>query len=477
MIRRTLLHINGEWRCGDRDRYLSVINPATEAVIGSVAQAGISDLELAVRGAKRGFDTWRQYAPHERSRVLRGAGELLRRRARAVARTLTAEQGKPVAQAEQEIIGAAETIEWFAEEARRCFGQTIPARTPGYDVSVRLEPVGPVAAFSPWNFPVSQAAKKLGAALAAGCSVILKGPEETPESCAELVRAFLDSELPPTALSLVFGHPPQIAEFLIPHQDIRKVSFTGSVVVGKQLAALAGTYMKRVTMELGGHAPVIVCGDANIDEAVAALARLKYLNCGQACISPTRFIIERWKYDDFVKRFSKVASGLKVGDGLSEDTYVGPLANKRRLDAMQALVADAVSQGSRLVCGGKRRGNQGFFFEPTLLADVPTGARIMNEEPFGPIALALPFDSLEEAIAESNRLPFALAAYAYTSSRVSEAYIAHSIEAGMVMMNCPYQSMPEAPFGGVKDSGYGTEGGVTGILEYLNTKLVTRFAQ
>jgi succinate-semialdehyde dehydrogenase/glutarate-semialdehyde dehydrogenase len=388
---------------------------------------------------------------------------------------MTAEQGKPLAQAAAEVAGAADSIEWFSEEGKRCFGQMIPGRAAGTNVVTRLEPVGPVAAFTPWNFPVSQAVKKLAAGLAAGCSVILKGPEETPASCAELVRVFVDAGLPAGALGLVYGEPAMISNYLIPHPVIRKVTFTGSVVIGKLLAGLAGKHMKRVTMELGGHAPVVVCADADIDAAADTLARFKFLNAGQVCLSPTRFLIHRGVYAPFVERFKQVTRSLKVGDGRLDDTYMGPLASARRLKAMSEFVADAVGCGARLVYGGGRVGERGYFFAPTVLAGVPSVARVMNEEPFGPIALVNPFSTLEEAIQEANRLPYGLASFVFTSSLKNEAILTERLEAGMVAVNKVFQSTVEAPFGGVKDSGYGTEGGTRAIFNFLNEKMVTRF--
>jgi succinate-semialdehyde dehydrogenase / glutarate-semialdehyde dehydrogenase len=470
-----LLHVDGEWTAGTGGEVLPIVNPATQAQIGCVAKASIADLERAVKAAARGFDAWKAVPPLERARVLRRAGDLLRERARDIAAILTAEQGKPFVQAVAEVTGSADSIDWFAEEGKRCFGQVIPGRLPGTNVVTRLEPVGPVAAFTPWNFPVSQAVKKLAAGLAAGCSVILKGPEETPGSCAELVRVFADAGLPAGALGLLYGDPAAISNYLIPHPVIRKVTFTGSVAVGKLLAGLAGSHMKRVTMELGGHAPVIVCDDADIDAAALALARFKFMNAGQVCLSATRFLIARQVYQAFVDRFADVTRSLKVGDGRLEDTYMGPLANRRRVEAMEEFVTDAVACGARVVCGGSRIGDRGFLFAPTVLAEVPVTARVMNEEPFGPIALMNPFETLDEAIDEANRLPYGLASFVFTSSLKNEAIVTERLEAGMVAVNRVFQSTVEAPFGGVKDSGYGSEGGTRAIFNFLNEKMITRF--
>jgi succinate-semialdehyde dehydrogenase/glutarate-semialdehyde dehydrogenase len=336
------------------------------------------------------------------------------------------------------------------------------------------EPVGPVAAFTPWNFPINQAVRKISAALATGCSIIIKGPEETPASCMELVRCYHDAGVPAGVINLVFGVPAVVSEYLIPHPTIRKVTFTGSVPVGKQLAALAGQHMKRVTMELGGHSPAIVFEDADVAVAAKILCSNKYRNAGQVCVSPTRFLVHEKVYDEFVDRFVTQAKGLKVGDGMDKDTRMGPLANARRLDAVEGFVADAVGKGATLETGGKRIGNEGYFYEPTVLTNVPQAARIMNEEPFGPVAPIARFSEFDEVMAEANRLEFGLAAYAYTRSAKTAERLAAGIESGMVSINHHGLALPEVPFGGIKDSGYGSEGGAEALEAYLNTKFVTQ---
>jgi succinate-semialdehyde dehydrogenase/glutarate-semialdehyde dehydrogenase len=339
----------------------------------------------------------------------------------------------------------------------------------------RLEPVGPVAAFAPWNFPVSQSVKKVAAALAAGCSIILKGPEETPAACAEMIRAFTDAGVPSGVLALLYGDPARISNFLISHPTIRKVTFTGSVAVGKVLAGLAGSHMKRVTMELGGHAPVIVCGDADISLATSELVRMKFMNAGQVCLAPTRFLVARPVYREFIERFRELSEALVVNSGLVPGVAMGPLANSRRLLAIEELVADAIQTGAKVACGARRLDRPGYFYAPTVLYDVPIAAQAMNQEPFGPLALIRPFDEIEEAIQESNRLPYGLAAYVFTRSISTEASVTERLEAGMVAVNRIFSSMIEAPFGGLKDSGYGTEGGTHAIRNFLNEKMITRF--
>ncbi len=469
------LLIGGAWVAGAEGSWLPISDPATGEAVGRVAVANDADLGHAVEAAERGFAVWRAVAPFDRARTLRQAAALLRQRADRIAAVLTLEQGKPLSQARHEILGSADVIDWFAEEGKRCFGQVIPGRTGSTHVLTRLEPVGPVAAFTPWNFPVSQSVKKVAAALAAGCSIILKGPEEAPGACAEMVRCLVDAGLPPGAVGLLYGNPPRISEYLILHPSIRHVTLTGSVAVGRAVAALAGSRLKPLTLELGGHAPAIVCADANLTLAASELVRMKFMNAGQVCLAPTRFLIARPVYREFVERFRALAQRLRVDAGHLPNTDMGPLATSRRLEAIETLVDDAVKQGATVECGGKRIERPGYFYAPTVLSDVPVAARAMNEEPFGPLALFRPFDTLDEAIAEANRLPYGLASYLFTSSIANEAAVAERIEAGMVAVNRIFSSNIEAPFGGVKDSGYGTEGGTFAIRNFLHEKMLARF--
>src|SRR6187455_21756 len=398
----TQLFINGEWRAARSGRTMPVVNPASGDTIGSLAFAERADLDEALEAAARGFETWKRVSAYERSKIMRKAANLLRERIELVATLMTMEQGKTIAEAKAEILNGADTIDWFAEEGRRTYGRVIPARAEGVYQLVVKEPVGPVAAFTPWNFPINQIVRKLSAALAAGCSIIVKAPEETPASPAELIRAFVDAGVPAGAVGLVYGDPAEISSYLIPHPVIRKISFTGSTVVGKQLAALAGQHMKRVTMELGGHAPVIVFNDADVDSAAKILA------------------------------------------------------------------------GGKVRAGGHRIGDKGNFFEPTVVTEVPNTSRTMNEEPFGPLAVINPFKTFDDAVTEANRLPFGLASYAFTKSAKTANAIAAEVEVGMMTINHLGLALPEVPFGGVKDSGYGTEGGADAIEAYLNTKFVSQ---
>ncbi|HVY99808.1 MAG TPA: NAD-dependent succinate-semialdehyde dehydrogenase [Dongiaceae bacterium] len=470
------LLIDGVWRSGAGRRTLDVLNPATNSPIGSVACAAAEDLDAAAAAAQRGFAAWRSVSAFERGSLLRRAGQLLRERADSAARILTLEQGKPIVEAKTEILVTADLLDWFAEEGRRAYGRIIPARAAGVVQQALKEPVGPVAAFTPWNFPMSQVVRKVGAALAAGCSIIVKAAEEAPASAAELMRALMDAGLPPGVANLVYGTPSVISEHLIPHPAIRKISFTGSVPVGKHLAALAGKHMKRATMELGGHAPAMVFDDADIDTAATLLAAAKFRNAGQVCVSPTRFLVQERAYDAFLERFIERASAVKVGDGLEPETTMGPLVSERRLQAVEALIAEARAKGASVVAGGTRIGNAGNFLAPTVLAGVTPDMRIMNEEPFGPVALISRFRDLGEALAEANRLNYGLAAYAFVRASSVVAAVSSGVEAGMLTINHLGLALPETPFGGVKDSGYGSEGGTEAMEAYFATKFVTHKA-
>lgn len=474
MYQDVLLHIDGQWRAATGGRTIPVLNPATEEQIGTVPHANESDLDEALAAAERGFATWKKVSAFDRAKLMRKAADLLRSRADDIARLMTLEQGKPLPEAKMETMAAADIIDWFAEEARRAYGRVVPARAEGVYQLVIKEPVGPVAAFTPWNFPINQVVRKLSAALATGCSIIVKAPEETPASPAELIRCFIDAGLPKGVVGLVYGVPAEISSYLIPHPTIRKVTFTGSTPVGKHLAEMAGKYMKRATMELGGHAPAIVFDDADVDHASKTLAGSKFRNAGQVCVSPTRFLVQEKVFDQFVDKFTSYAKSLKVGNGLEDGVQMGPLANDRRIPAMEALVADARQKGAEVRTGGNRIGNKGYFYEPTVITGLTREMRAMNEEPFGPLALMVPFKDFDEVVEESNRLPFGLAAYAFTRSAKTANAIASQVETGMMTINHLGLALPEVPFGGIKDSGYGSEGGSEAIEAYLNTKFVTQ---
>jgi len=469
----TLLLIDNEWREAKNGKRMDVINPATGGRIGQVAYAGPEDLDQALAAAQRGFDAWRALSANDRCTLMRKAAGLIRERADAIARLLTQEQGKPLTEARLEVIAGADIIDWFGNEALRVYGRIVPARNPAAHQMVLKEPVGPVAAFTPWNFPVNQIVRKLGAALATGCSFLVKAPEETPASPAALLACFVDAGIPKGVIGLVYGSPAEISNYLIAHPVIRKITFTGSTVVGKQLAALAGQHMKRVTMELGGHAPVIIAEDADVELAVKATGAAKFRNAGQVCISPTRFLVHKNVKAQFEQALIHHAESLKLGDGLAADTTLGPLANDRRIAAVERIVRNASEKGARVATGGQRVGTTGNFFAPTVITDVPLDADLFNEEPFGPIAGIRSVESLDEAIQEANRLPYGLAAYAWTRSFKNVTELSRRLEVGMVWINQPATPSAELPFGGVKDSGYGSEGGPEALEAYLVSKAVS----
>ena len=469
----TQLLIDGQWCDAASGKTLPVLNPATAQEIGRVAFAGKADLDRALAATQKGFDTWRKVPAIERCKIMRQAATILRERAPDIAALMTQEQGKPLAEAKAEIGMASDIIEWFAEEGKRVYGRVVPPRNLAAQQMVLKDPVGPVAAFTPWNFPINQVVRKLSAALSTGCSIIVKAPEETPASPAALLRAFMDAGVPAGVIGLVYGDPAEISSYLIPHPIIRKITFTGSTPVGKQLAAMAGQYMKRATMELGGHAPVIVCEDADVELAARAAGAAKFRNAGQVCISPTRFLVHSSLKKSFIDAMVKQATALKIGNGLEDGTTMGPLANPRRLTAMAEFTKDAVSKGATVAAGGERIGSTGNFFAPTILSDVALDAKVFNDEPFGPMAAIRTFNTMDEAIAESNRLPFGLASYAFTKSLKNAHLLAQQLQVGMLWMNQPAVAWPEMPFGGVKDSGYGSEGGTEALEAYLNTKSVS----
>jgi succinate-semialdehyde dehydrogenase/glutarate-semialdehyde dehydrogenase len=463
------LLIGGEWKSRDGR---PVINPADETAIGAVPHATPADLEAAVAAAQEGFKVWRRNSPAKRAEIIMKAVGIIRSRVEEFAVAMTLEQGKPIAQSRLEILRGCEIIEWDAQEGRRAYGRVIPAE-PGMRHTVLRQPIGPVAAFSPWNFPMSSPSRKVGGALSAGCSIILKASEETPAGAVQLARAFSEAGLPPGVLNLVFGEPAKISEYLIPHPAIRLVTFTGSIPVGKHLAAMAGKHMKPAIMELGGHAPVIVCDDVDPAATASTSVTGKSRNAGQVCVSPTRWFVQERVYDQFVKSFAEKASALKVGNGMDPANQMGPLANSRRIETMTEFVADAKAKGAKVLSGGTRLGNRGYYWPLTVLADVPEEARAMREEPFGPLAVVNPVKTLDEAIEKANALPYGLAAYAFTNSARNADRLAEGVEVGNLSINHFVASTAETPFGGVKDSGYGREGGSEGLTHYTVVKNVS----
>ncbi len=464
------LYIDGSWRSTDDD--LAVVNPATEEVIGRVPVARTHDLDDALQAASAGFAVWSQTPPKERADLIREAARLMRERQDEIAHSITLEHGKPFEQAQLEVIRGCEFFEWDAGEAVRTYGRVIPSG-PGVNYIVHHQPIGPVAAFSPWNFPMSQPARKIAGALASGCSIIMKASEETPAGVIHIARAFEDAGLPAGALNLVFGIPADISQHLIPSDVIKLVAFTGSTAIGRHLTGLASDHMTPVLMELGGHAPVIVCEDTDVRAAAISSAVRKMRNAGQVCTSPTRFFVHEDIFDEFLEVFTERAEATVVGDGMDPGVEMGPLANDRRLKAMTEMVADAREAGAALVTGGNRIGSTGYFFEPTVLAHVPDSARVMQEEPFGPLAIVNPVDSLDTAIERANAVPYGLAAYGFTNRADYVDRMVQEVEAGNLSINTLEASLPETPFGGVKWSGYGREGGAEGLHHYTVVKNVS----
>jgi succinate-semialdehyde dehydrogenase / glutarate-semialdehyde dehydrogenase len=464
------LYVGGEWRPGATGQ--PVLNPANEDVIGAVPVASRHDLDAALEASAQGFNIWSRTSPRRRAEVMLKAAALMRERADQIAHAITLEHGKPFAQARLEVIRGCEFFEWDAGEGQRLYGRVIPSE-PGIKYLVMHQPIGTVAAFSPWNFPMSQPSRKIAGALAAGCSLIIKASEETPAGAIHIARALHDAGLPAGVLNLVFGIPSQISEYLIPQDQVRLIAFTGSTAVGKHLTTLAAGYMKPVLMELGGHAPVIVCDDVDPVASAIVSATRKARNAGQVCTSPTRFFVQERIYQAFSKAFAEKARSIVVGDGFESNTEMGPLANHRRIEAIEKFVADAKSKGAKVLAGGERTGNRGYFYPVTVLGEVPDDARAMREEPFGPLALINPVSSIDEAIEKANSLPFGLAAYAFTHSARNVDQLTQGIEAGNISINTLEASIAETPFGGVKESGYGREGGSEGLTHYTIVKNVS----
>jgi succinate-semialdehyde dehydrogenase/glutarate-semialdehyde dehydrogenase len=467
-------HVGGDWYASTAVRTVPVLNPANGEAVGHVELIDAAGLDAALASAAEGFQVWKNTSAYDRAAVMRGAMGLMRERRTDIARLMTLEQGKPLAEAVGEVTTSADNTDWMAEEATRAYGRLLVPRNAGVSQIVRREPIGPVAAFCPWNFPALTPTRKIAGALAAGCSIVLKPSEETPLTAQAIVQCFIDAGLPKHVLNLVFGDPRQVSEHLIGSDVIRKVTFTGSTPVGKVLLGLAAQGVKRATMELGGHAPVIVFDDVDPVAAARQAVVSKFRNAGQVCTSPTRFYVQQGVYEAFAQAFAEAAGKLVVGDGLAEGVQMGPLANPRRVEAMESLCADALAQGARLLCGGQRPEGAGWFYPPTVLADVPETARLMNEEPFGPLVPITPFSNLKDTVRQANRLPFGLAAYAMTKSLSRANAMSEQLEAGMVCINHFTVSTPSSPFGGVKESGYGSEGGVEGLNAYLVTKSVTQ---
>jgi len=463
--------IDGERVAGGARPTHAVVDPATGETLAELPLATPADLDRALEAAQRGFRRWRNSTPHERAAVLQGAARLLLERQDEIARIATMEEGKTVGEAKVEVHMTVGLFNFYAGEVFRLYGRTL-VRPAGQRSTVTKEPVGPVAAFAPWNFPIGNPGRKLGAPIAAGCSVIMKPAEETPASALAVLQCLLDAGLPSEVAQIVFGVPDEVSRHLLGSPIVRKLSFTGSTIVGKHLAKLAAEDCKRTTMELGGHGPVLVFEDADIDQAIDVMATSKYRNAGQVCVSPTRFIVQESVFERFRDGFVDRAQKIIVGDGLNPASMMGPMANPRRPEAMDRLIGDAKTRGARLHVGGTRIGNRGFFYQPSVLSEVPLDALIMNEEPFGPVALINPFASEDAMIEEANRLPYGLAAYAWTRDAKKQRQVAREIETGMLGINTTMIGGADSPFGGVKWSGHGAEDGPEGLEACLVTKAV-----
>lgn len=466
------LYIDGEWTKGTGSRTRPVVNPADGSVLGELPEASADDLDRVLAAAQRGFELWRNVAPIKRAEIINRGAALLRERTDEITRIACLEEGQPFEEGKSYVQRGAEVLEWDAAEGRRVYGRIIPSE-PGTRVMATREPIGVVAAFTPWNAPVFTPCRKIGSVLAAGCALIMKAAEEDPASTAAVVQCFIDAGVPPGVLNLVYGDPEQISAHLIASPIVRLVTFTGSVNVGKQLAQQAAREMKPSIMELGGHAPVIVCADANVEDAAQKLAFVKYRNAGQACLCPSRFWIADEVYERFVATFVGHVQKLKVGPGLEPGVTMGPLANARRLAAVQSLVDDAVDCGARIVLGGERIGSCGCFYQPTVLSDVPDSARIWSEEPFGPVAILNRFSDLDGVVNRANSLRYGLAGYVFTRSAATAEMLSKRLQCGTVGINHMTVSTSGVPFGGVKDSGYGREGGIEGVEGYTIVKTVS----
>jgi len=467
------LLINGQWRRGSEGKTEPLINPATEEVLTEVPHASAADIEEALAASAAGYKVWRATAALKRQAIMEQAARLMEERIDDIAKTLTLEMGKPLGEAKIEMGFVIDVCRWYGEEGKRAYGRLVPARMPGVRQMVVKEPVGPACAFVAWNFPGTNVIRKVAGALGAGCSMIIKPSEETPGTAVAIARCFQDAGLPDGVLNVVFGVPDEVSRQVLGSWIPRKVSFTGSIPVGKHLTKLSADTLKRCTMELGGHSPVIVFDDADVEKALDTMAGFKFRNAGQVCISPTRFYVQDKNYKSFVEGFTERAKALKVGNGLEEGIQMGPLIAERRLDVMEQFVADAKDHGGTVTTGGERIGNQGYFYRPTVISDVPDEAKIMIDEPFGPLAPITPFNSFDEVVERANSLPFGLSSYVFTSDGAKAAKMEDALEVGLVGVNHPLVATPETPFGGVNESGYGSEGGIEGLEAFLRTKFVT----
>jgi succinate-semialdehyde dehydrogenase/glutarate-semialdehyde dehydrogenase len=464
--------IDGRWTQGSSGKTQAVINPATGETLADLPHASASDLDRALAATEKGFKAWSEKTPAARQVIMNRAAELMEERKTHIAQVLTMEMGKPLAEAKTEISFVIGVTRWCGEEGKRAYGRLIPASVPNTRYAAVREPVGPACAFTAWNFPGSNVIRKVAHSLGAGCSVIIKPSEETPGTAIEIAKCFVEAGVPDGTVQLVFGVPDDISRHLIASPITKKLSFTGSVPVGKHLAKLAADSMMRVTMELGGHAPVLVSADADLTKAADMIHAFKYRNAGQVCISPTRFLVDRKVYSDFVDAMTERSKTVNVGNGLEKGVTMGPLIAERQVERMESLVQDARSKGATVTTGGERIGNQGSFYAPTVLADATDEMEMMNEEPFGPVVPISPVDSLDEMIHRANRLDVGLAGYAFTTNGHTAERLSKEVQVGMLGINSTAISLPETPFGGIDESGYGHEGGIEGLDAYQRTRLI-----
>jgi succinate-semialdehyde dehydrogenase/glutarate-semialdehyde dehydrogenase len=467
------LFIDGEWISRGSRASEPVLDPATGEVLGELPHATREDLDRALAAAEKGFKIWRSFLPEKRSEILRNAAALMKERGDRITRVASMESGKPILQSRIELQMSTEVLEWYAEEGRRAYGRVLPQRQPGTRLMVVKEPVGPVAAFTPWNFPQGNPARKLGASLGAGCSCIIKPAEDTPATALLMARCLQEAGLPDGVVNMVFGVPAEVCPYILRSGVVRKMTFTGSVPVGKELMKIAAEKMIRTTMELGGHAPVLVFGDADAEKTLDLCVAAKFRNGGQVCVSPTRFYVHESIFEKFVAGFTERTARLKVGNPLDESNQMGPMIHARRREAIAALVRDALGHGATLNTGGAAIEGAGFYFQPTVLSNIPLSARIMNEEPFGPVALINPFSTFDEVMGLANRLPYGLAGFAFTDSAKLVKLVGEQLETGMIGINTFAISVPESPFGGIKESGHGSEEGIEGLEACLITKFIS----
>ena len=464
--------IEGKWQQSEKKETYDVINPATEEIIGKASKATTVDVDKALKSAEKGFSVWKKFSPWDRAKIIRKIADLMRKKNNELAKWMTLETGKPLSEALAEVSGSADIFEWNAEETKRIYGQTVQSRFENTRVIINYEPVGVVAALSPWNFPLVLAARKISTALAAGCSVICKPDVITPGTVMELVDIINQCGVPPGVVNLLSGDPASIASQLISSDIVKKISLTGSTRVGKIILKQAAEKIQRVTMELSGHAPFIVHADADVEKAANMAMAAKYRNNGQVCISPSRFYIHESKKEKFTKSFVDKTLKLKIGNGMDKDVQLGPITTKKRLEEIEKLVEVTKKEGAKVLCGGKRPSgfNKGYFYEPTVFDNVKDDFKIMTEEPFGPLTPILTFKNFDEVIKKANNQAAGLAGYVCTSSIELANKTSEALETGMVAINTPFISNAETPFGGIKQSGYGREGGSIGIKDYLNVK-------